>query len=238
MKLDEALQLRAKDLKPLFGVYGYFYNIDIDGTTYPCRSILELVSHDITPLVLNELLEHTPDAYCIMMNPGSSKPVDSGYKIQHANTASDIYKQRELVKAVPDTTQYQILKISAAAGWNHVRIINISDLREPKSPRFLEMIKMLADIESGGVHSIFSDTRKNELEKIYNNKAAPVILGWGRDEGLLPLAKQCRSKLNINKAVGIPANEDGTLYAHPSPMLQAKKNEFLSEIIEQIIRLK
>ena len=60
---------------------------------------------------------------------------------------------------------------------------------------------------------------------------APFILGWGQDAGLIPLAKQCMNCIEGEKVVTIPSENDPILTAHPSPMMQAKKEEWLELIL-------
>ncbi len=63
---------------------------------------------------------------------------------------------------------------------------------------------------------------------------APFILGWGQDAGLIPLAKQCLSCLEGGKRISVPAGADPVLTAHPSPMLQSKKEEWLDAILSSL----
>ena len=46
-----------------------------------------------------------------------------------------------MVFAKPDVTQYQVMRIMAEMGWDHVRIVNLSDIREPKSIKFFKRVK-------------------------------------------------------------------------------------------------
>ena len=40
--------------------------------------------------------------------------------------------------------------MAVACGWSHVRVLNLSDLRDPKSGSFLERVNALEDDSSGG----------------------------------------------------------------------------------------
>lgn len=227
----EFLSLRAADLKKVFGVYGHFYELKLGNTYYPARSVLELIHHDITPLDLDELSSRQPDSLVIMMNPGSSRPVDTHYRPLKIDQITDIGLKREWVQSQPDTTQYQIMRLMASRRWDHTRIINLSDLREPKSGRFLETVEYLETVSRGGIHSIFNPERVNELHQLTGIRGqAPVVLGWGRDTGLLTLAKQALGALDGWNLTGVPAGDGGFLFAHPSPMLQRHKDQWLIAI--------
>lgn len=67
----------------------------------------------------------TPDIMVVMMNPGSSRPIDG----------IDNNKLESL--AVPDNTQSQIMKVMLNSNLQYARILNLSDLREAKSNIFL-----------------------------------------------------------------------------------------------------
>jgi len=228
-------KLYAEDLKKLFGVYGYFYNLRIGDEVIGCRSVLDIVAHDSTPFNPTDLLSLKIDSACLMMNPGGSRPIDKSYKPKEISSSSNIYDECELVPAVADATQYQIMRVMAKMGWNHMRIFNLSDIRQAKSPLFMTKVEDLATIKDGGVHSMFHESRSSERLKLMGKAgAAPMILGWGRDERLLPLVYQALPKLKKWDTYGVKANDEGTLYGHPSPMLESKKIEWLASIIKQI----
>jgi hypothetical protein len=229
----EVLSLRAPDLKKRFGVYGHFYELKLGNHYYPARSVLELIHHDVTPHNLEELADCSPDIVVAMMNPGSSRPLDDGYQPIQIDQVTDIARHREWVPAQPDTTQYQIMRVMASRGWHHARIINLSDLREPKSGRFLETVEYLDTVSRGGGHSIFDPRRRGDLQYLMGTTGrVPVVLGWGRDPGLSTLAKQALEALEGWSVAGVPADEEGRLFAHPSPMLQRHKDAWLMAIDE------
>jgi hypothetical protein len=172
-----------------------------------------------------------PDAVVIMMNPGSSRPLEEGDTNSLLTMPLPDGFQKPLVLTQPDNTQYQIMRIAVSKGWKHVRILNISDIRDPKSPSFIARTKALDEIEGGGAHSLFSKARKHEREQMLRRKpGAPFILGWGQDPGLIPLAMQCLSCIEGEKMVTIPSENNPILTAHPSPMMQAKKEAWLDAI--------
>ncbi len=243
--------LYAAELKKTFRCYGHFYRLKIAGAEpLPCRSVLEITSlppeavgaqSDPNDLFSPEGVSRTcactgnnplPDAVVIMMNPGSSRPIAAGDTDSLLTMPLPDGFIKPLVLTQPDNTQYQIMRIAVSRHWKHVRILNLSDLRDPKSPSFISKTKTLDGIEGGEAHSLFSRVRKTEREHMLQRKSgAPFILGWGQDTGLLPLAKQCLDCIQGEKFVTVPAGSDPVLTAHPSPMLQAKKEAWLDAIL-------
>ncbi len=235
--------LYAADLKKIFRCYGHFYRLNIDAPEpLLCRSTLEITSlprnavgagagpRDLfsgleTPLSL-------PDAIVIMMNPGSSRPIEPGDTDSRLTMPLPAGFQKPLVLTQPDNTQYQIMRVMAAKGWAHARVLNISDLRDPKSLSFIARTQSLNEIAGGEVHSLFSKTRAAErAAMLTRKKEAPIILGWGQDPGLIPLAEQCLRCIQGERIVTLPSDTNPILTAHPSPMMQDKKEEWLAKIL-------
>ena len=233
--------LYAKELKKTFRCYGHFYRLNVPDTEpVLCRSVLEITSlppeavgakSDPNDLFKGNAETNLPDAVVIMMNPGSSRPVEDGDTDSLISMPLPDGFQKPLVLTQPDNTQYQIMRIAVSKGWKHVRILNISDIRDPKSPSFIARTKALDAVEGGEAHSLFSKTRKTEREQMLKRKlGAPFILGWGQDPGLIPLAKQCLACIDGEQIITVPAGSDPVLTVHPSPMLQKKKEEWLDAI--------
>jgi len=242
--------LYAAELKKIFRCYGHFYRLHVAGADpLLCRSMLEITSlpreavgagtdpDDLFSSAYND--NHTfegvinlPDAVVIMMNPGSSRPIEEGDTDSLLTMPLPDDFKKPLVLTQPDNTQYQLMRIMVSKGWKQLRILNISDIRDPKSPSFIARTKALDNIEGGGAHSLFSKVRKNEREQVLKRKpGAPFILGWGQDAGLIPLATQCLDCINGEKLVTVPSESNPILTAHPSPMMQAKKEEWIENIL-------
>lgn len=225
----------AEYLKKHFGAYGHFYRLRIGQHNLPCRSVLELTHHNITPLNLAELRVLQPDLLCVLMNPGAARPIDDSYKELTIAHPTDIIGRTEYVAALPDVTQYQIMRILARQGWAHARILNLSDLRNPKSAEFFDTIQQLSEADPMFAHSIFSPIRRIELAARTGNDAPrPVLLGWGRGHGLKPLAALARQALSGRRTMGVSIEGEPLLFAHPSPMLQTKKDLWIDAIIQQL----
>ena len=69
----------ASELKEIFSCYGHFYNWQLEKDEYPCRSVLEIVRKKDN-VDKNSLWGKKADAVVIMMNPGSSRPIESVLK--------------------------------------------------------------------------------------------------------------------------------------------------------------
>ena len=123
----------ADELKRSFSVLGHFYDIEIAGKVFPCRSVLEII-YNAEETEASEV----PDAVVIMMNPGSSRPLDMSY-IPKCYSVSDVLGggwSRELIPARPDNAQYQLMRLMLLKKWKHVRVLNLSDLRNGNSGNF------------------------------------------------------------------------------------------------------
>lgn len=229
--------IAAKDLKQKFAIFGNFYKRKINNSeTINGRNILEIVAHDICPLVPQDITQMMPDAIMVMMNPGSSEPlVDlSGAKTLTKNEQIPL----ELVPTKPDTTQYQVMRIMHYLNWQHVRILNLSDLREAKSPLFIKRFLSLEDDYNYDGHSIFAKSRETELEKTLKCKDnAPILNGWGVSEKLDPIIRRAIEPLEMKgRMFGIV--KDGLeprKYFHPLPTLQKDKNLWVENMVEQLI---
>jgi len=231
---NSILKLRADDIKKQFGVYGHYYDYRLDGDIYPCRSMLDLVAHDIAPLNPSDLISMDVDAYCTMMNPGSSKASQSGYKPVCVDNVIEIATRRELVPAIPDNTQYQVLKVAIAMGWQHVRILNLSDLRDARSTQFMTKAKALRGTPNGDFHLLWSQSRKTDRATLLCPDKKPMLVGWGRNPELLPMIEMCYPLIEDWNPMGIQPDNNQLLFAHPSPMMQAKKDEWLVSILDQL----
>ena len=116
------MNVSADALRERFAVHGRFYEATLEGRSFALRSHLELFeSH----LGWREAVAAEADLVAVMMNPGASRPL--------AEPDADGW-----APAVPDRTQYQLMKLALHAqqrGWalRHIRVLNLSDLRTPKS---------------------------------------------------------------------------------------------------------
>ena len=224
----------AKELKQQFGVYGHFYSVELPSQEIvECRSVLEIASHDITPSDHDELSSSQPDAIFIMMNPGSSKPL---VEVNNHVRAKAIRKLKtSLVPTRPDTTQYQVMRLMHFLQWQHVRVLNLSDLRSPKSAEFIKMFERLEREDQFEAHSIFSNARTDERSlKLNHRRKTSLVLAWGISDKLSPLIERCVSKLPKKKKVmGLLEPNTHQKYRHPLPSLIKQQRQWVEQMLQQ-----
>ncbi len=230
----------ASELKLSFKVFGSYYDLRVNnGGIIKLRNILEIYKREYIAGIGEPIpmFFGKPDAVFVMMNPGSSEPREEGYSepIFEFFGVKDQINGNRMVKAKPDVTQYQVMRVMIEMGWNHVRVINLSDIREPKSLRFFKKVK---DFEENynDIHTVFSELRRDEIEKVFlmKNVNSPVVLGWGRDKHLIPLAEKAMQFLKEFNTIGIPSKDNPILYLHPSPNIQTAKVKWLEELREKL----
>ncbi len=172
-----------------------------------------------------------------MMNPGSSIPLEP---INNAISEAGINRLAiSLVPTRPDTTQYQVMRVMHYCGWDHVRVLNISDMRDPKSGNFITRYRKVEESTGFQAHSIFSGERRDELRgKLLRKPEAPIVYAWGVSADLDPLIQRCLTRIS-----GMPDRSDfaGLLkpgtdnkYFHPLPTLQKDKMKWVNNILEKM----
>ena len=226
----------ARELKKCYSVMGHFYDISLDGAVHlNCRSSLEILSL-VNADDFRDVCRGLPDAVFIMMNPGSSRPLDKlPSSIRDIRAISD---RKTFVKTRPDTTQYQVMRVMARLGWQHVRVLNLSDLREPKSSVFSSRFQSIEASHGYTAHSLFSPIRTPELTRELHRKVdAPLICAWG-----------VSPKLNSLICVAAPVLRDAGIcrgllkvgtsdrYFHPLPTLQTDKEIWVNKLCKELGR--
>ncbi len=200
--------MRGIELSSEFEVTGLFY----EAGGYKLRKYLDIQRAST--------LKVTPDLMVVMMNPGSSYPLDG---IENNSLPS---------KAEPDTTQKQIMKVMNGASFDFARILNLSDIRTSNS---IELYKFVKSDHSKLVdHSIFSASRIVDLNNLFV-KNVPVIFGWGVNSALIPLAKMAMESLCIQDPRGILKAKTKYSYYHPLPKIYEERLEWVEEVIGQFM---
>jgi hypothetical protein len=156
-----------------------------------------------------------PDLMVVMMNPGSSYPLDG---ITNNTTAS---------KAHPDRTQDQIMKVMNNTGFSFARVLNLSDVRQPSSSEFYRFLK--SSNTNSITHSIFHQAREEEFSKLFC-RGVPVIYGWGVNSSLEGLAKEAIHRISEEHPIGIRKNGVEWAYYHPLPRIHTKQIEWVKTI--------
>lgn len=218
----------AGDLKPRYQVLGHFYNLQLQAKEpQKCRSVLEISA-------LGTARNLVPDAIFVMMNPGSSRPVEEVNTTFTINQVAGMSAQ--LVPTVPDMTQYQVMRVMHYMGWQRVRVINLSDLRDPKSGSFTQRYAQLENGLGATEHSIFSPRRAAQLKQnIIRKRGAPIVCAWGVSDDLNPLIERARRVLELEQEVtGLRKSPGAWKYFHPLPSLQSKKEEWVTQILKRL----
>lgn len=198
---------RESGLGTRFDVTGLFYQED----GYKFRRYLDIRRVGSA--------KRKPALMAVLMNPGSSYPLDG------------IDGNPEPSPAVADDTQRQIMKVMRAASIDCVRILNLSDLRTPDSSVFYEFVK---SEESRCVrHSIFASERRSDLRELFV-KGVPVVFGWGVHPALVPLAAQAVESLGIENPLGIQKTGCDYAYYHPLPRIYSRQLEWVKQITDQL----
>ncbi|WP_157760838.1 DUF1643 domain-containing protein [Hydrogenovibrio halophilus] len=172
------------------------------------------------------------DAVFVMMNPGSSRPVEKTNQLISSNQVAEMTV--ELVPTVPDRTQYQVMRVMHYKHWRYVRVINLSDLRDPQCGSFAQRYVQLEQESGTWVHSLFSAERSVQLKRNLSRKpGAPIILAWGVSEGLNPLIERATNALAEEQGVmGLAKPGQDNKYFHPLPPLQRQKEQWVAQMLE------
>lgn len=189
--------------------YGLFYTKVSNGTEKKCRKYLDIKK-------LNTKVS-SPQLMVIMMNPGASTP------------CKDFNDQDEAVETTPDKTQGQIVAVMKECSLEYVRIVNLSDLREPKSKIFYKNI----DPQD----SIFSPSNKADFDEIFI-KFVPVLIACGVHDSLDSLVKQAITVIGDAKIIGVKKKNCINKYYHAKPWSNAQKLLWVNDAAEQIKKTK
>ncbi|MFM7895976.1 MAG: hypothetical protein ACKO8L_08615 [Flavobacterium sp.] len=212
--------LYAKELKQKYQVFGHFYDLTICDTTLNCRNTLEIRR--------NKTLEEIPDIIVIMMNPGSSKPLDEKHVVKNYRFEGYLKEKNfTLIPTKPDSAQYQIMRLMELNNWNFVRILNLSDLRNGNSSNFKKEFKKALDVDTSSPHCITHPKRKQELKNALISKTNKIIAAWGEIKELENSAKEILS-LDF-EIIGVP-RENPIFFQYASPYYKEPKIKWLVEI--------
>ncbi|MBC8059341.1 MAG: DUF1643 domain-containing protein [Clostridiaceae bacterium] len=231
--------IKKSQLEKEYIAFGRFYILKYDnGEKKDCRSILEIFERNSCDNLKDT---NKIDAVFIMMNPGSGKPMKV-YK-QQCKSINQVktgeLDKIQLVETDPDDTQYQVMRVMRIMEWKYVRVINLSDYRNPQSESFYPMIKESMPYDSEFIHSIFSKERNQEINNIFKAEDKfKLIAAWGVNTKLNKLIKLT---LENNNLIGRVGNNKATYkrkkqfyYYHPLPKNLLKQPLWLKEIIERL----
>lgn len=188
-------------------------------------------------MIFENLKLSTPDALCIMMNPGTSTPLKSFYKerIHEVESFKINHQNKPLVLTIPDDTQFRIMAIMKAKGWKHVRVINLTDIRQHESEKLKLEINSFNQVYPIPIHSLFSKKRKKELFEILSSvKSKPIIMAWGTQKCLKEFANICFQMTNNFSCYGVTSKQDELFLQHPLTSNCSWVDEILTKINSNI----
>lgn len=231
--------VNKEQLEKEYIAFGRFYILNYNnGQKRKCRSLLEIFNReDCSKLKGTDKF----DAVFIMMNPGSGKPKVE-YK-QHDKNVNQVksceLNKIKLVEADPDDTQYQVMRVMRVKGWKYVRVINLSDYINPKSENFYPMIKEALSFDREFIHSIFSNERKKEIDRVFKSENKfKVIAAWGVNTKLGKLIKLALANSYVEERIGnnktTYKRKRNFYYYHPLPTNPTKQPIWLKEILEKL----
>ena len=196
-----------------FIYYGHFYKQIIGHVRYCCRSTLEIIrpcSQTLVRAVARSprvLLDHQPDAVFIMLNPGNSRPCDGQVPRNRISPCRiNDHARHHLVPTCPDDTQDKIEIVMTRKQFNHVRVLNLFDIRERESTELVGRIRNSLGLRERQhtpnppnilSYSIFSRERRRELiGRLNARNRSMVVAAWTTNKALKSFFIQCYRILN------------------------------------------
>ncbi|MGE7635586.1 DUF1643 domain-containing protein [Bacillus paramycoides] len=202
-------------IRDAFHCYGHFYDLFLDNERIAeCRSVLEIVKKS-SNISIGSVSNLRPNAIAIMMNPGKSYPLKNTPERIDLESFEINFNSKPLVAAYPDETQPRIMRVMNYKNWDHVRIINLSDIRERNSNRLSQLIGSFELITRTKVHSIFCNERQNERDDALSEDIVPILLAWGVKDFLEEPATQCLDIVSSRETFGVPSIESEIYFQHP-----------------------
>ncbi len=221
-------------LKNTYDVKANFYQIKLANKLFKCRNVLEITSKNYKLSEENYFEKNIPDAIFIMMNPGKSHPLTDKEEALYTDLKDmKIY----LIETEPDTTQYQIMRLMQYFEWQHIRVINLSDIRNKESSLFQKEYKEAEGKFKFNNHSIFDPTRINELNTVLRlNPKTHLICAWGVSDNLVPLILKCIQSIKKyeHKLLGLKKTNTKYKYYHPLPHIISHRKKWLDDMIALI----
>lgn len=224
----------ANELKEKYQVFGHYYDLKLGSEVFPCRRVADIIDRQF--LDLTDLSSVSPQAVVIMMNPGSSSPADADYQPTKLSSrkllAADYHSDWTEIK--PDNTQYQMMRLMGLQKWQHLRIINLSDLREGNSGTFAKNFRQAEQLNKQNPHSYLHPKRQSELLSLCE-QADAVIAAWGSNPVQKEQALACIQlfkEMNI-PLLGLPL--EAPWYRFASPYRKDQKLSWLKQIDELMV---
>lgn len=207
MKFESINELRKR-----YEIKASFYKKD----DFLFRNYADIIKKDYT--------DDKIDAYVIMINPGSCKPVHKNIDFTNSTSPENaIY-----VDVKSDRAQKRVMQFMDNMNYNKVRIFNLFDCRESKSNEAIQM----ATKNYGFPISIFSEKRRDELNKL-TKYDSPYIIAYGVN-GLIEYKKKALNFLDSKSTYGVMKDNNSLSYYYLSPLKEKTAQEIISQIVNQL----
>ena len=203
--------IKKKELLQEFEVEASFYNVVVNDQIFECRSRARIKRKGVN--------KEEYDAILVLCNPGSCKGVISPPILDPRKD------EIPFVPAKSDPTQEQVMRLMVMRQWDHVNIINISDLCAGNIDNFKIMLKKAKE-ELFTYHSIFSTERKSELLGLLELNNGPIIAGWGKKTFIKEYIEQVLLMAPFNDIIGWK-HLDHPYYYHPNLQIPNKNKKWL-----------
>lgn len=209
--------LNANVLNQHYLTEGAFYQIELEGKSYHCRGLARITKRGSHA--------DTADALVVMVNPGSSQPIDKKYVIPPYN---ENLMEIPMVEANSDQTQHQLMRLMESRGWEMIFIINLSDLIDGSLAGFQDALQVFRN-HKNNKHSIFSGNRREQLNALISTNTK-IIVGWG----IQPIKKEemyeaLRILGEYGKIFGV-SHQTSPYYLHPKPALIDNRKQWLVDM--------
>lgn len=166
-----------------------------------------------------------------MLNPGSSCPLNIDYsETEVLSTDIDQLNTISLIDTKPDPTQYQVMRVMNEFQFSHADVINLFDIREPKSR---DLFEKLRKNEFQPEASIFTGTRQSELNS-YFTADRTVILAWGKANKISEAENTAIDKISKLAKRVFTVRGNNNIICHPSPQNHNYKLKWLNNICAQL----
>lgn len=211
---------KGKELEEVFHTAAAFYKIESGENTLLCRSLANIHRMGVET--------EKVDALFVLLNPGKCLPI---FEEEAIPILTRQQEELPLLKAYPDNTLYQLMRLMQRMDWDLVQIINLTDVRTEKFSEYKEMQSKM-NVQCDNRHTVFGSDRQSELESLVT-AGGTVIAGWGTKSSISDVADEAYKKLSELCTVnGIPY-KNGALYYHPFPWIQEKCIMWLDDMESQ-----
>ena len=120
------------------------------------------------------------------------------------------------------------MRLMLLKGWKHVRVLNLSDLRNGNSRDFSADFAEARKLDSSNPHSLTHSHRLLQL-KDFCAGSPLVIAAWGANEILREAAESFLSEIPVHGLL-----LDHPWYRYPSPYRKDQKLEWLRRTLEEL----